>query len=95
MTADRTRIAGVPTALTAALWLSLAAGPARAHDTWLLPAAAQAKPGMSLALAMTSGMAFPHEESPTSPTASRAAACASPAASWPSARRGRARRPWR
>ena len=67
MTADRTRIAGVPTALTAALWLSLAAGPARAHDTWLLPAAAQAKPGMSLALAMTSGMAFPHEESPILP----------------------------
>ncbi|HET9765322.1 MAG TPA: hypothetical protein VFS60_00665, partial [Thermoanaerobaculia bacterium] len=66
-TPSKFRIVGVPAALAAALWLSLAASPALAHDTWLLPAAAQAKPGTLLALAMTSGMAFPQEESPIHP----------------------------
>lgn len=67
MTAEsvsRSRLVGVSAAFVATLWLSLAASPARAHDTWLLPAAAQANPGALLALAMTSGMAFPQEESP-------------------------------
>jgi len=64
---SRSRIVGVPAALAVALWLGLAGSVALAHDTWLLPAAAQAKPGGSLALAMTSGMAFPQEESPIRP----------------------------
>ena len=50
-------------AIAAALALGwLAAGSGRAHDTWLLPAQSTAAPGKPLALAMTSGMAFPQEE---------------------------------
>ena len=46
----------------AALLASVAAAPARAHDTWLLPAQAKAAAGGSVTFAMTSGMAFPAED---------------------------------
>ena len=42
----------------------LCAGPAFAHDTWLLPATFHVEPGGTIVLDMTSGMAFPKPESP-------------------------------
>jgi uncharacterized GH25 family protein len=50
------------TAAVAALLAAVAAAPAWAHDTWLLPAQAKARAGGPVTFAMTSGMAFPAED---------------------------------
>jgi uncharacterized GH25 family protein len=50
-------------AAVAALLAGVAAAPARAHDTWLLPDQVKATAGGSATFAMTSGMAFPAEDS--------------------------------
>lgn len=42
-------------------------GPARAHETWLAPAAHAVEPGTTLTLSLTSGMSFPKLESPIRP----------------------------
>ena len=52
-------------ALAAALSVAVAAlgtAPARAHDTWLLPDQAKVEAGRPVTFAITSGMAFPAEE---------------------------------
>ena len=64
---SRSARARVRVGIASALLLGLTSGAARAHDTWLLPASSQAKPGNSLRLEMTSGMAFPKRESPIKP----------------------------
>jgi hypothetical protein len=54
--------------LALAVLLTLAiAGPAMAHDTWLLPGGFAVKTGDSVDLAMTSGMSFPKNGSPVAP----------------------------
>jgi uncharacterized GH25 family protein len=58
------RRSGHARSVAGVLALVLAAAPTAAHDTWLLPARSRVEPGQTLALAMTSGMAFPHDESP-------------------------------
>ena len=52
------RLVGVASLAAAALAI-----PAWAHDTWLLPRHGQVKPGRSVDFSMTSGMAFPKDES--------------------------------
>ena len=50
--------------MVAAMVLSaVPAGTSRAHDTWLLPDRFEIKPGQTVALQLTSGMAFPELES--------------------------------
>ncbi len=51
-------------AMTALALLAFSARPAQAHDTWLLPAQSHVESGKPFSLAMTSGMAFPQNESP-------------------------------
>src|SRR5688572_9748739 len=58
--APRRGLAGA--AMMALALLAFAARPARAHDTWLLPAQSRCEPGKPLSLALTSGMAFPQNE---------------------------------
>ena len=45
----------------------LAAAPALAHDTWLLPRAWRPAAGDSLSLDLTSGMHFPNLDAPMKP----------------------------
>ena len=60
-----------PRALLASLFfvaaVILAASPAHAHDTWLLPRTWTPAPGDSLQLDLTSGMHFPDLEAPMKP----------------------------
>ncbi|HET6897504.1 MAG TPA: DUF4198 domain-containing protein [Vicinamibacteria bacterium] len=52
--------------LGGALWLA-AAAVASAHDTWMLPRAFHVAPGATVRLGLTSGMAFPRDESAIKP----------------------------
>lgn len=66
--AARTRpTARLTACLTSAAALALLASAALAHDTWLLPLRPVAPPGVEVAFDLTSGMAFPANETALAP----------------------------